>query len=54
LYAQEAVMKKTELLSTTVGSSHAGLFDVVCLNCHGNHNMKWAAEKAEGTHSYGK
>lgn len=27
---------------------------VVCLNCHGNRDMKWAAGKAKGIHSYGK
>lgn len=28
--------------------------DFVCLNCHGSKNMKWAAKKAKGIHSYGK
>jgi hypothetical protein len=28
--------------------------DVVCLNCHGSHDMKWAAKMSKGIHSYGK
>jgi hypothetical protein len=28
--------------------------NVVCLNCHGSHDMQWASEMAEGIHSYGK
>ncbi len=28
--------------------------DVVCLNCHGNRDLKWAAEKAKEAHALGK
>jgi hypothetical protein len=28
--------------------------NIVCLNCHGSRDMKWAAEHAEDIHSYGK
>jgi hypothetical protein len=28
--------------------------DVICLNCHGNRDIQWAARNVKGIHSLGK